>query len=157
MSQDDPCQCARCRLMREFEDVAVGDFMAQAQLAGARSFPAFKRMVESLYAEEWKNSSVSPGAFLMLAGVLLLAAVWVFLLRYVPDRAILVNPDAPFHGVFPVRSNLLHVFAPRAASVLAFLQAAVIADLKMAEPAEQPAIIANAKTLTTGAQIQAYM
>ena len=42
-------------------------------------------------------------------------------------------------------------------SVMAFLQAAVIADLKMADAAEQPAIIANAKTLTTGAQIQAYM
>jgi two-component system sensor histidine kinase VanS len=58
----------------------------------------------------------------MLAGTLLLAAVWVFLLRYVPDRALLVNPDSTdLHGVFPVRSNLLHVFAPRAAAVLAFL------------------------------------
>jgi two-component system sensor histidine kinase VanS len=60
----------------------------------------------------------------MLAGVLLLAAVWVFLLRYVPDRALIVpgSTGTPFfHGVFPIRSNLLHVFAPRAAAVLAFL------------------------------------
>jgi two-component system sensor histidine kinase VanS len=47
--------------------------------------------------------------------------VWVFLLRYVPDRALLVTPGTDTHGVFPVRSNLLHVFAPRAAAVLAFL------------------------------------
>jgi two-component system sensor histidine kinase VanS len=59
--------------------------------------------------------------FLMLAGALLLAAVWLFLLRYVPDRAFLVNADKLPPGVFPVRSNLLHVFAPRAAAVLAFL------------------------------------
>ena len=32
--------------------------------------------------------TLSYAGFLMLAGVLLLAAVWVFLLRYVPDRAI---------------------------------------------------------------------
>ncbi|MCW2963134.1 MAG: sensor histidine kinase [Actinomycetia bacterium] len=65
--------------------------------------------------------TLSYAAFLMLAGALLLAAVWLFLLRYVPDRALLVNPDNPTLGVFPVRSNLLHVFAPRAAAVLAFL------------------------------------
>ena len=59
--------------------------------------------------------------FLMLAAVLLLAAVWLFLLRYVPDRAFLINADTPLRTVFPVRSNLLHVFAPRAAEVLAFL------------------------------------
>jgi two-component system sensor histidine kinase VanS len=57
----------------------------------------------------------------MLAGALLLAAVWLFLLRYVPDKALLVKPGADLHGVFPVRSNLLHVFAPRAAAVLGFL------------------------------------
>lgn len=57
----------------------------------------------------------------MVASVLLLAAVWVFLLRYVPERALLVSGDTPTDGVFPVRSNLLHVFAPRAAAVLVFL------------------------------------
>ncbi|MET9594339.1 HAMP domain-containing sensor histidine kinase [Streptomyces sp. NPDC006516] len=66
--------------------------------------------------------TLSYAGFLMLAGVLLLAAVWVFLLRYVPERAMLINPDdRPTNGVFPVRSNLLDVFAPRAAAVLAFL------------------------------------
>jgi len=64
--------------------------------------------------------TLSYAGFLMLAGALLLAAVWLFLLRYVPDRALLVNPT-PTRGVFPIRSNLLHVFAPRAAAVLAFL------------------------------------
>jgi two-component system sensor histidine kinase VanS len=65
--------------------------------------------------------TLSYAGFLMLAGALLLAAVWVFLLRYVPDRALLVNSDTDLHGVFPIRSELLHVFAPRAAAVLAFL------------------------------------
>jgi two-component system, OmpR family, sensor histidine kinase VanS len=69
--------------------------------------------------------TLSYAGFLMLAGALLLAAVWVFLLRYVPDRALLINPGTDTHGVtdgvFPIRSNLLHVFAPRAAAVLAFL------------------------------------
>jgi two-component system, OmpR family, sensor histidine kinase VanS len=65
--------------------------------------------------------TLSYAGFLMLAGALLLAAVWLFLLRYVPDRAFLVSADTPIHGVFPVRSNLLHVFAPRAAAVLGFL------------------------------------
>src|ERR1700738_2112150 len=65
--------------------------------------------------------TLSYAAFLMLAGGLLLAAVWVFLLRYVPDRALLVNAGTDTHGVFPIRSNLLHVFAPRAAEVLALL------------------------------------
>ncbi|WCB93376.1 Sensor histidine kinase CusS [Baekduia alba] len=64
--------------------------------------------------------TLSYAAFLMLAGALLLAVVWVFLLRYVPDRAMLVT-DQSITGVFPVRSNLLHVFAPRAAAALAFL------------------------------------
>ena len=66
--------------------------------------------------------TLSYAGFLMLAGALLLAAVWVFLLRYVPDRAFSSSPSSTtLHGVFPVRSNLLHVFAPRAAAVLAFL------------------------------------
>ncbi|MER6200370.1 HAMP domain-containing sensor histidine kinase [Streptomyces sp. NPDC001586] len=67
--------------------------------------------------------TLSYAGFLMLAGVLLLAAVWVFLLRYVPDRALIVpgSTGNPTHGVFPVRSNLLRVFAPRAAAVLVLL------------------------------------
>jgi two-component system sensor histidine kinase VanS len=68
--------------------------------------------------------TLSYAGFLMLAGALLLAAVWVFLLRYVPDQALLVpgsTGSPPINGVFPIRSNLLHVFAPRAGAVLAFL------------------------------------
>jgi two-component system, OmpR family, sensor histidine kinase VanS len=65
--------------------------------------------------------TLSYAGFLMLAGALLLAAVWVFLLRYVPERALIVPSGTDTHGVFPIRSNLLHVFAPRAAAVLAFL------------------------------------
>ncbi|MEV5981879.1 HAMP domain-containing sensor histidine kinase [Streptomyces sp. NPDC052114] len=66
--------------------------------------------------------TLSYAGFLMLAGALLMAAVWVFLLRYVPNRAMLYNPDdRPRGGVFPIRSALLEVFVPRAAAVLAFL------------------------------------
>jgi two-component system, OmpR family, sensor histidine kinase VanS len=65
--------------------------------------------------------TLSYAGFLMLAGGLLLAAVWAFLLRYVPDRAVLVTPNTRLPGVFPIQSRLLHVFAPRAAAVLAFL------------------------------------
>ena len=66
--------------------------------------------------------TLSYAGFLMLAGVLLLAAVWAFLLRYVPDRATLIDAsDSGFGDVFPIRSRLLEVFAPRAAVVLAFL------------------------------------
>ena len=65
--------------------------------------------------------TLSYAVVIMLAGALLLAVVWVFLLRYVPDRAFLVNADHTTPGVFPVRSSLLHVFAPRAAAALAFL------------------------------------
>jgi two-component system sensor histidine kinase VanS len=50
----------------------------------------------------------------MVAGVLLLAAVYVFLLRYVPE--VITTPMAG-----PSRSDLLRAFAPRAAAVLAFL------------------------------------
>jgi two-component system sensor histidine kinase VanS len=59
--------------------------------------------------------TLSYAGFLMVAGVLLLAAVWVFLLRYVPDREIIAL------GFVPNRSDLLDAFAPRAAAVLAFL------------------------------------
>ena len=68
--------------------------------------------------------TLSYAGFLMLAGALLLAAVWVFLLRYVPKQAHIVpgsTGSTSIRGVFPVRSGLLHVFAPRAAAVLAFL------------------------------------
>lgn len=70
--------------------------------------------------------TLSYAGFLMLAGALLLGAVWLFLLRYVPDRALIVPGStgtqlSQGHGVFPVRSNLLHIFEPKAAAVLALL------------------------------------
>ena len=67
--------------------------------------------------------TLSYAGFLVVAGALLLASVWLFLLRYVPDRALIVpgSTGTDIHGVFPVQSRLLHVFAPRAAAVLAFL------------------------------------
>jgi two-component system sensor histidine kinase VanS len=54
----------------------------------------------------------------MVAGVLLLAVVWVFLLRYVPDRVVV--PDRAVL-IGPTRSDLLDAFAPKAAIALAFL------------------------------------
>ena len=67
--------------------------------------------------------TLSYAGLMMIAGVVLLAAVWVFLLRYVPDRLI-INPTlTDTHGVFPVRENLLRFFAPRALAVLAVLLA----------------------------------
>jgi two-component system sensor histidine kinase VanS len=59
--------------------------------------------------------TLSYAGFLMLAGALLLAVVWVFLLRYVPD-GVLITPR-----FIPNRSDLLRAFAPKAAAVLAFL------------------------------------
>jgi two-component system sensor histidine kinase VanS len=63
--------------------------------------------------------TLSYAGFLMLAGALLLAVVWVFLLRYVPDRVVLA-PDR-FFPHFPDRTDLLRAFVPRAAEMLAFL------------------------------------
>jgi two-component system sensor histidine kinase VanS len=66
--------------------------------------------------------TLSYAGFLMLAGALLLAAVWVFLLRYVPD--VIYTPGMSIYtpGMFvPNRSDLLRAFAPKAAAVLAFL------------------------------------
>jgi two-component system sensor histidine kinase VanS len=59
--------------------------------------------------------TLSYAGFLVLAGALLLATVWVFLLRYVPDGAIFAV------GFVPNRSDLVRAFAPRAAQVLAVL------------------------------------
>jgi two-component system, OmpR family, sensor histidine kinase VanS len=72
--------------------------------------------------------TLSYAGFLMVAGALLLATVWVFLLRYVPDHLFIPTPGAsPARGwrtpVFfiPDRTDLLRAFAPRAAEALAFL------------------------------------
>ena len=60
----------------------------------------------------------------MVAGALLLAVVWVFLLRYVPVHVrdvrfgAVVGGPGPFN---PSRSDLLRAFAPKAAMMMAFL------------------------------------
>jgi two-component system sensor histidine kinase VanS len=59
--------------------------------------------------------TLSYAGLIVLAGVVLLAVVWVFLLRYVPDRPIIGA------GFIPNRSDLLRAFAPAAATVLVFL------------------------------------
>jgi two-component system sensor histidine kinase VanS len=61
--------------------------------------------------------TLSYAGFLMVAGALLLAVVWVFLLRYVPDRDAFLGPG-PFG---PTRSDLLDAFAPKAAIALGVL------------------------------------
>src|SRR5690554_1202036 len=52
----------------------------------------------------------------MLAGALLLAVVWVFLLRYVPPDAAMVPG-----GLMPGRDDLIRAFAPRATWAIIFL------------------------------------
>jgi two-component system sensor histidine kinase VanS len=59
--------------------------------------------------------TLSYAGFLSLAGALLLAAVWVFLLRYVPEAI-----DTP-RGIRTLQSDLVRAFAPAAAAVLVFL------------------------------------
>src|SRR4051812_4399954 len=63
--------------------------------------------------------TLSYAGFLMIAGALLLAVVWVFLLRYVPDRLVPTGPGLFPHS--PDRTDLLRAFVPRAAEMLAFL------------------------------------
>ena len=69
--------------------------------------------------------TLSYAGFLMLAGALLLAVVWVFLLRYVPDVARpRAGPGGPGHLLLlsgPDRSDLQRAFAPKAAAALVFL------------------------------------
>ncbi|MFW5471748.1 sensor histidine kinase [Knoellia sp. CPCC 206450] len=60
--------------------------------------------------------TLSYAGFLITAGGLLLATVWVFLLRYVPDGG------RPGPGPFsPSRSDLVEAFMPRAAQAMVFL------------------------------------
>ncbi|MDR6317242.1 sensor histidine kinase [Actinoplanes couchii] len=47
--------------------------------------------------------------------------MWIFLLSYVPDRLLIDPVHTENTGVFPVRSNLLRIFAPPAAAVLLLL------------------------------------
>jgi two-component system, OmpR family, sensor histidine kinase VanS len=61
--------------------------------------------------------TLSYAGFIMVAGALLLAVVWVFLLRYVPDRLVLPGPGPNV----PDRSALLRAFVPKAELMLVFL------------------------------------
>jgi two-component system sensor histidine kinase VanS len=56
--------------------------------------------------------------FLMVAGVLLMAVVWVFLLRYVPRDA-----ASTIGGFMPGRNDLIKAFLPAAVWALVFLLA----------------------------------
>ncbi|MDA3648950.1 HAMP domain-containing histidine kinase [Saccharopolyspora indica] len=78
--------------------------------------------------------TLSYAGFIMLAGALLLAVVWVYLLRYVPEVIYLppvaeapdqasgrFAPDRPPELFVPNQSDLLRAFAPKAGLALAFL------------------------------------
>jgi two-component system, OmpR family, sensor histidine kinase VanS len=60
--------------------------------------------------------TLSYAGFLMVASFLLLAAVWLFLLRYVPARAI-----ETIGGFVPGRDDLIRAFGPVVSWVLLFL------------------------------------
>jgi two-component system sensor histidine kinase VanS len=60
--------------------------------------------------------TLSYAAFLLVAGLLLLAVVWLFLLRYVPERAAMT-----IGGFTPGRDDLIRAFTPAAAWALLFL------------------------------------
>ena len=60
--------------------------------------------------------TLSYAGFLMVASTLLLAAVWLFLLRYVPAQAI-----ETINGFVPGRDDLVRAFGPAVAWVLVFL------------------------------------
>ena len=60
--------------------------------------------------------TLSYAAFLVVAGTVLLAIVWVFLLRYVPPEAVSTR-----QGFWPGRDDLVRAFAPRAAWGFVFL------------------------------------
>ena len=68
--------------------------------------------------------TLSYAGVIVVTGVLLLAVVWVFLLRYVPDGVWMQwpqepgRPNAPF---VPNRSDLERAFVPRAATMMGFL------------------------------------
>ncbi|MDA0160811.1 HAMP domain-containing histidine kinase [Solirubrobacter ginsenosidimutans] len=61
--------------------------------------------------------TLSYAGFVMVASAMLLAVVWVFLLRYVPDRAMVFAPGPSI----PTRSDLLRAFVPKAAIMLVFV------------------------------------
>ncbi|RDV43902.1 two-component sensor histidine kinase [Leifsonia sp. ku-ls] len=68
--------------------------------------------------------TLSYAAFLLVAGALLLAVVWVFLLRYVPPTAFEYSTGGFRPGpFFPGRDDLIRAFAPAAAWAMVALLA----------------------------------
>jgi len=71
--------------------------------------------------------TLSYAGFLMIAGIGLIAVVLVFLLRYVPDQAVVVPRTLPNGNLrpgtlfIPGRSDLWSAFAPKAALMLGLL------------------------------------
>jgi len=65
--------------------------------------------------------TLSYAGFLVVAGALLLAVVWVFLLRYVPDPPAGGDPGRALFPSGPSRDDLVDAFAPKVAAALAFL------------------------------------
>ncbi|WP_141579581.1 HAMP domain-containing sensor histidine kinase [Actinomadura sp. WMMA1423] len=68
--------------------------------------------------------TISYAGFLLLAGALLLAVVWVFLLRYVPDRdpgSIRKDHAGVIIIVSANRTEILRTFAPAAAAAMVFV------------------------------------
>ncbi len=72
--------------------------------------------------------ALSYAGLLMLTGAVLLAVVWVFLLRYVPHDAIVVSAlDVPSNFIEPAdlfipgRYDLWRAFAPKAGAAMGFL------------------------------------
>ncbi|RRR99722.1 sensor histidine kinase [Glycomyces terrestris] len=73
--------------------------------------------------------TLSYAGLLMIAGVLLLAAIWLFLLRYAPAEAISLRGELDENGrhgpgyFIPGRLDLWRAFAPKAAVLAVFLLA----------------------------------
>jgi two-component system sensor histidine kinase VanS len=70
--------------------------------------------------------TLSYAAVVMVSGVLLLAVVWLWLLRYVPDRQRFLVPGSGGlepRSFGPTRSDLLDAFVPKAELMLLFLLA----------------------------------
>ncbi|GAA1502281.1 sensor histidine kinase [Nocardioides humi] len=65
--------------------------------------------------------TLSYAGFLVVAAFLLLAVVWVFLLRYVPENVFLPGQDGRPGPNVPSRSDLEAAFVPKAALMLGFV------------------------------------
>jgi two-component system sensor histidine kinase VanS len=65
--------------------------------------------------------AISYAGFVLATGTLLLAVVWVFLLRYVPDAPRFPVNDGSIILTGPSRDDLLEAFVPKAAAAWAFL------------------------------------